>query len=218
MSHNKIKVAGQEPDASGEISLTSLTIGDLSNVTINSPAADQVIKYDSSSSAYINAAAPAGSAEYILLGQGDSSAYSNSGASNLSQNSYIEIYDTGPLNTISGATVNEGTASDWYDDITLPAGQYFVQCQTRVSFSASGYLLFSLADTSDNANVSAGALIGDNATSYASGVASTIQSHVDLSGTTTIGLKLGQVSNLNDKASQGTNISEYTYLLIVKMG
>ena len=216
MSHNKIKVAGQEPNSSGEISLTSLTVEDLSNVTITTPAADQVLAYSGGN--WINLDAPAGSAEYILIGQGESSAYSNSGASNLSQNSYIEIYDTSPIQNISGASVNVGSVAHWYNDITLPAGQYFVQCQTRVSFIASGYLLFSLAKTSNNLNVSASALIGDNATSYASGVASSIQSYINLTTTTTIGLKLGQVSNLNVKASQGTDISEYTYLLIVKIG
>lgn len=214
MSHNKITVQGQNPDSSGNVSLASLDIGDLNNVTITTPSADQVIKYDGAG--YVNGAAPAGSAEYILIGQGDSSAYSNSGASNLSQNSFLEIYDTSPQNTITGASFVSSTATDWYTGITLPAGQYFVQCQTRVSFSASGYLVFALANTS-NVNKSAGALIGDNATGYASGVASTIQSHIDLSSSTTLGIELSYVSNLNTVANQGTDISEYTYLLIVKI-
>ena len=214
MSHNKITVANQSPDSNGNISISSLNLSDLGDVTISSAASDQVIKYDGSG--WVNASVPAGSANYILIGQGETSAYSNSGSgSSLTTNSYLEIYDTSPKNTITGASLT--TSNDWTSSVTLPAGQYFVQCQTKVSFSASGYLLYSLANTSNNSNLSAGALIGDNATSYASGVASTIQSYISLSGNTTLGIKLGQVSNLDNKASQGNDISEHTFLLIVKI-
>jgi hypothetical protein len=215
MSHNKITVQGQNPDSSGNVSLSSLDIGDLNNVTVTTPSSDEVIKYDGAG--WVNSAAPAGSAEYILIGQGESSAYSNSGASNVNANSFLEIYDTNPQNTITGASFVSSTATDWYTGITLPAGQYFVQCQTRVSFSASGYLVFVLANTSSYVNESASALIGDNATGYASGVASTIQSHINLSSSTTLGIELSYVSNLNTVANQGTDISEHTYVLIVKI-
>ena len=68
MSHNKITVQNQAPDSDGNISLSSLNIGDLNNVTITTPSVDQVIKYDNASSTYINASAPAGAAQYILIG------------------------------------------------------------------------------------------------------------------------------------------------------
>ena len=213
MSHNKITVAGQSPNSSGNISIDSLNISDLGDVTISSASSDQVIKYDGSG--WVNSSVPSGSASYILVGQGETSAYSNSGASNLSANSFLEIYDTNPKNTITGASLT--TSSDWTSAITLPAGQYFVQCQTKVAFSASGYLMYSLANTSNNNNISASALIGDNATSYASGVSSTIQSYISLSSSTTFGIELSAVSNLENKASQGNDISEHTFLLIVKV-
>tara|TARA_Y100000592_G_C5437398_1_gene301497 strand:- start:49 stop:690 length:642 start_codon:yes stop_codon:yes gene_type:complete len=213
MSHNKITVAGQSPNSSGNISIDSLNISDLGDVTISSASSDQVIKYDGSG--WVNAAAPSGSANYILVGQGETSAYSNSGASNLNANSFLEIYDTNPKNTISGASLT--TSSNWTSAITLPAGQYFVQCQTKVAFSASGYLMYALAKTSDNSNISAAALIGDNATSYASGVTSTIQSYINLTSSTTFGIELSAVSNLENKAGQGNDISEHTFLLIVKL-
>lgn len=213
MSHNKITVAGQSPNSSGNIAIDSLSLSDLEDVTITSVSSDQVIKYDGSG--WVNASTPSGSASYILVGQGETSAYSNSSASNLNVNSYLEIYDTSPKNTISGSSLT--TSSNWTSEIQLPAGQYFVQCQTKVSFSASGYLMYSLANTSNNSNISASALIGDNATSYASGVASTIQSYISLSGNTTIGIKIGQASNLDNKASQGNDISEHTFVLIVKI-
>lgn len=213
MSHNKITVAGQSPNSSGNITIDSLNLSDLGDVTISSASSDQVIKYDGSG--WVNAAAPSGSASYILVGQGETSAYSNSGASNLNANSFLEIYDTNPKNTISGASLT--TSSNWTSAITLPAGQYFVQCQTKVAFSASGYLMYALAKTSDNSNISAAALIGDNATSYASGVTSTIQSYINLTSNTTFGIELSAVSNLENKAGQGNDISEHTFLLIVKL-
>ena len=215
MSHNKITVQNQSPNSSGNIDLSSLNIDDLNNVTITTPTTDQVIKYNGSG--YVNGTAPAGSAEYILIGQGETAAYSTSGASNLNQDSFLEIYDTSPQNTITGASFVSSSASNWYTGVTLPAGQYFIQCQTRVSFSASGYLVFALANTANNVNESASALIGDNATAYASGVASTIQSHINLGSSTTLGIELSYVSNLNTVANQGNDISEHTYLLIVKM-
>jgi hypothetical protein len=45
MSHNKLTVQNQSPDSAGNISLSSLNIGDLNNVTITTPSTDQVIKY-----------------------------------------------------------------------------------------------------------------------------------------------------------------------------
>jgi hypothetical protein len=218
MSHNKITVAGQQPDSSGNISLSSVNLADLNDVSINSPSAEQVLKFDGTN--YVNSNAPAGSAEYILLGQGESSAYSNSNAgSTLTTGNYLEIYDTSPFNTITGASFTASSATNWYTSITLPAGQYFVQCQTKPSFYQSGYVLFALANTSGNSSVSAQALIGDNSTNYASGVPSTIQSHLDLSAQTTIGLRLVEVESgaLNSKANQGTDISTHTFILIMKV-
>ena len=48
MSHKKIKVAGQEADASGNISLSSVNIEDLENVTLTNLGTDQILKYDGS--------------------------------------------------------------------------------------------------------------------------------------------------------------------------
>ena len=174
MSHNKIKVAGQDPSSSGDI---TLEINNLNDVDTSGVSSGEVLKYNGSS--WDTGTAPAGSPQYILIGQGESSNYSNSTATGLSQGDSLQIYDTNPLNTIAGASFT--STSNWIREITLPAGQYFVQCQTRVVFSASGYLLFNLAKTSNNDEISNSALIGDNSVSYASGVASTLQSYMNLS-------------------------------------
>ena len=127
----------------------------------------------------------------------------------------MQIYDTNPNNTISGASFT--STNYWIIEITLPAGQYFVQCQTRVVFSASGYLLFNLAKTSNNDEVSNSALIGDNSTSYASGVASSLQSYMNLASTTTIKIRFAAVSNTDSVANQGTVPSEHSFLFIMKV-
>jgi hypothetical protein len=210
MSHNKIKVAGQEPNASGDI---TVAIDNLSDVSTSGVSSGEVIKYNGSS--WDTGSPPAGSPQYILVGQGESSAYSNSTATALAQGDSLQIYDTSPKNTITGASLT--STSNWIREITLPAGQYFVQCQTNVVFSASGYLLFNLAKTSDDNEISNSALIGDNSTSYASGVASTLQSFMDLSSSETFKIRFGQSSNVASVANQGTTPSQHSFLFIMKV-
>tara|TARA_Y100001973_G_C5195292_1_gene333832 strand:- start:1917 stop:2567 length:651 start_codon:yes stop_codon:yes gene_type:complete len=214
MSHNKIKVAGQNPDSSGNISLSSLTLGDLSNVTINSPSNDQIIKYDASSSSYVNGVAPAGTVEYILLGQGESSAYSNSNASGMGLNDTLEIYDTSPLNTITGASLST-SATDWYDELTLPAGKYHIMAVANVEFSASGYIALGLMDSTTPK--SAQMVIGDNASSFAGGSVTSISSYFELSGNTVLNFEIRAVSNVDTVANQGNTVSEFTSILITKL-
>ena len=210
MSHNKITVAGQSPDASSEI---SIALNNLSDVSTSGVSSGEVIKYNGSS--WNTGAPPAGSPQYILIGQGESEAYSSSTATSLAQGNSLQIYDTSPIENIAGASLTK--TSDWIREITLPAGQYFVQCQTNVIFSASGYLLFNLAKTSNNAIISNSALIGDNSTSYASGVASTLQSHMSLSSSETFKIRFSQSSNVDSVANQGTTPSEHSFLFIMKV-
>ena len=220
MSHNKITVQSQNPDADGNISLSSLNIGDLNNVTITTPSVDQVIKYDGSG--YINGAAPAGSAEYILLGRGESNSYSNSGASNFSNGSELRIYDTTPDNTISGATLNQYSSSNWYQSITLPAGIYFVIAQFNVEFSASGYLAVELTNSSSGVNYSMRAVVGDNASTVVSGGSTTNTGVFELTSSTTVELRITDNSNVDttvfNPGSTDTTTSQQTYIYIQKVG
>lgn len=214
MSHNKIKVAGQEPNSSGSV---TVALDNLSSVNLGTPSSDQVLKYDGNE--WISGSAPSGTEAYILLGQGETASYSTSGASTLSTlNNAIHLYDTAPLNTIGGATLNEVTAiNDWYDDITLPAGNYQVTSQVRVEFSASGYLGFAILDTANN-QLTAKAVIGANASAVAEGATTTVNSVMTLSSQTTVKLALREhASNIDSIANQGNIISEFSYLFIKKV-
>ena len=210
MSHNKIKVAGQEPDASGDI---TLSLDNLSDVNTAGVSNDEILQYAGGS--WATTTAPASVSNYILVGQGESDSYSNSGASNLNSGSFIRLYDTNPINTIAGASFT--SSSDWISLITLPAGNYFIQSQVRVVFSASGHLLFNLSQ-SNTTRISNSALIGDNASTYIEGASSSLQSYVSLGSSTDVMLKVANPSNVDSVANQGTVISEYSFLLIVKIG
>ena len=216
MSHNKITVQGQNPDSSGNVSLSSLDIGDLNNVTVTTPSTDQVIKYDGAG--WVNGAAPAGSAEYILIGQGESNAYSNSGAANLSAGTELRIYDTSPRNTITGATLTEYSTSDWYSSITLPAGKYYCIAQFNVEFTASGYFSIELVDESSGANYTMRAVIGENSATVIDGGSTTLTGVFELSSSDTLELRIQDVSNIDSIANQGNIISEQTYIYIQKVG
>ena len=211
MSHNKIKVANQAPDPNGNISLSSLTIGDLSNVTITSASLAQVIKYNGSN--YVNASAPGASMEYILIGQGESQAYSTSPATSMAVGQTIYVYDTSPINTITGSTLS--STNDWYESITLPTGKYHVLIQTRVGFSASGYLVAGMmySSTKKSSNL----VIGDNSSSYAVGVSTTINSYLEATSGQAMNFEIIASSNIDSVANQANVISEFTSILIVKL-
>ena len=122
MSHNKFTVANQSPNASGNV---SIDIGDMNDVSISSPAVNQVIQY--SGSQWQNQTLALGSG-LLVIGQGESNPpatnYSSSGASSMSGNVYL--YDSSPVNTL-GATITKYASTHWVTSITLPAGNYFAQ-------------------------------------------------------------------------------------------
>ena len=218
MSHNKIKVAGQEPSAGGSI---SVDINNLNNVNITSIADDQILQYDSASSEWKNETLDSSNAtvQYLQIGQGESNAYSNSGLTTISSNDEFRLYDSSPQNTITGATVTNYLATDWVEYVTLPAGTYQVIAQTRVEFSASGYFVFRLVKDIDTTPVDIGpyAVIGDNGDSYAQGVSQTLQSYFELTGNANIGFQVHAVSNVDTVANQGNTVSEFSYLFIEKV-
>ena len=218
MSHNKITVQGQNPDSSGNVSLASLNIGDLNNVTISSPTTNQVIKYDGAG--YVNADSPGATVEYIRIGQGESNLYSNSGAANLNSGSALRIYDTSPLNTITGATLTEYSTSDWYSSFSLPAGKYFLLSQFNVEFSASGYIAAQLINSSSQTR-SMKAVVGDNAGALIDGASTSITGLFELSGSETIELQITNASNVDGTVTTpatSTNfIAENTFIYIQKV-
>ena len=221
MSFNNTKVnassSNKKPDGTGNITLSLNDLGDVSGT----PSADQVLKY--TGSGWSSSSAPTGSDSYILLGQGETSDYSNSGGSELqssSLNTAIHIYDTSPLNTISGATLNGVSgSSDWYESITLPAGNYHVLSQTLLEMSSgSGRVGFCILNTSGNTQLTSLAIIGDGASSAATGVTTTINSIMVLGSQTTVKLATKtHSSGVLANSSQGNTISEHTYVFIRKV-
>jgi len=206
MSHSKIKVAGKSPNQAGEI---LVGIGDLNDVTITSASNNQFLQYNGSS--WINVSPSLGAGDFILFGQGESSNYSNSPASNFSVGSTIYAYDTSPVNNISSATLS--TTNNWLNSVTLPSGNYLLTASVGVEFSASGYLAFMFHDGTNHA--SHVAAIGEASYDGASGF---IQSFLELSSSTTLNLEIDATSNVDSIANQGTKVSETTQIMIIKVG
>lgn len=209
MSHNKIKVGGQTPSITGEI---SVSLDNLADVSTSGVITGQVLK--KTATGWEGGAIPAAASEYLLIGQGGSDNYSNSTASAISTGDYVQLYDTSPLNTL-GATL--ATSANWTSAITLAAGEYLIQCSIRPSFSASGYAAFNVCDTSTNAILSNSAIIGENSYLYATGLASTLQGYLSLSASTSVGIRLLAASNIDTVLNQGTQLSTESFLLIIKI-
>lgn len=207
MSHNKIKVANQDPDASGNI---SVDVGDMSDVTISSPSVNQVIQYSGSQWENQTFALDSG---LLVIGQGESNAYSNSGASSMSGAVYL--YDSSPVNTL-GATITKYLATDWVTSITLPAGNYFAQLTYRVEFSTSGYFNFGLTNTGGSTEYTTKAYIGEDRTTIDNS-ASTAIGYFELSTSTTIVIYNDNASGVDTVANQGNTPAEFATLLIRKV-
>ena len=140
MSHNKITVANQNPDSAGNI---SIDVANMSDVNISSPVDNQLLQYSTAAGEWQNQTVSVGSG-LLVIGKGESNAYSNSGASSMSGAVYL--YDSSPVNTF-GATITKYLATNWITSITLPAGNYQAMITYRVEFSSSGYFNFGLTDS-----------------------------------------------------------------------
>lgn len=216
MSHNANKVNSQEPDRAGAI---SQTLGNLSDVSLTSPQANDYVQYDGSN--FVNVSSVSSSFQYILIGQGESNAYSNSGASDLAAGSEVRFYDTNEINTISGATVNKYSSTEWVTYINLPAGNYVIGCSCRVEFSSSGYFAFELwrgtgSTSSWTTNLTAHASIGEDLATYDNAPGYLLQ-YFELASSADVAVLVLANSGVQTVANQGNTPSEYNQLLIVKV-
>jgi hypothetical protein len=211
MSHNKIMVASQNPDASGNV---SIDIANMSDVNISTPSDNQILQYSTASSEWQNQTLSLGSG-LLVLGQGDSDAYSNSGASSMSGDVYLYAPTASIVNTF-GATITKYLATDWVTSITLPAGNYFAQLTYRVEFSSSGYFNFGLTDTTGSTEYTTKAYIGEDRTTI-DNAASTAIGYFELATDTTVVIYNDAASGVNTVANQGNTPSEFSTLLIRKV-
>ena len=207
MSHNKFTVGSASPDTDGDV---TLTIGNLSDVSVTNPSAGQSLVW--SGSAWENGSASS-AAQFMLIGQGETNAYSNATASaSISAGDTIYLYDTSPVNTITGSTITKVSSTDWVETITLPAGNYILMATYAVEFSATGHFSFIFRNTANTALSGIGA-IGENLTAIENS-SGYIQGYTELGSSTTIKLCCNLLSNVATVANQGNTPSEQSSIMI----
>lgn len=129
MSHNKVKVGTATPDANGAL---SVALNDLSDVSV-SPSNNDYLVY---SSGAWSATTPTTTttAEHIWLGEGASQTYPEGWVAT----NHVYFYAATPINQISGASLaSSDSFSNWYDEISIPAGTYLAQCRVMGDFTSS---------------------------------------------------------------------------------
>ena len=183
----------------------------MTDLNINNPVNNQVLQYSTASSQWQNQTVNIGSG-LLILGQGDSNAYSNSGASSMSGAVYLYAPSASTVNSI-GATLNKYSSTDWVTSITLPAGNYQAMLTYRVEFSSSGYFNFGLTDTSGNTEYTTKAYIGEDRTTI-DNAASTAIGYFELSSSTEIVIYNNHKSGVDTVANQGNIPSEFSTLMI----
>ena len=208
MSHNQVKVNSQEPARTGAV---SQAVTDLRDVNASSPSTGDILKY--SGSEYV--ASALNNAQYMLIGQGESDNYSNSGATSLAVNDEFYLYDTTPINAITGASITKIGTTDWVESFTLPAGTYTIISNARVVFSASGEFQWRLYSNTATAYRSGRAAIGESLSSYS--YFSSLISTFKITQTETLVFRIIAVSSVDSVANQTTTPSQYSSIFIEKV-
>lgn len=84
---------------------------------------------------------------FIYLGRGETATYQGP----LTNLSFIEFYDSNPINTIAGASLVAGAAANWYKGFTVPAGTYYIEMSQHLQKSGTGRYIYQYAGlTFDN--------------------------------------------------------------------
>lgn len=147
-------------------------------------------------------------AQMIIIGRGESDAYSNSGATSLASGQVLRVYDTSPVNTITGATIT--SSNNWISAITLPTGFYIVRAFFGAVFTASGELQVNFNSQTSYGSIGASAQARDNGAGITSG-----RMIVNLA-TSTIALYSRGATNVDTVANQGNTPAEESYIIIEK--
>jgi len=205
MAHNKIKVAGQSPNKSGEI---TVNVENLDDVTITTVQANQILQYDNTSSNWINADTSALSGGTVLfIGDGTSTAYPTGGSA-LANNVDLHFYNV-VYNGVS-ATVGSG----WIDSITLPAGSYLCNAVAAITFSTSnGVATYRWHDGTSFFGTQG------NVKNDTNSIGSSCSGYITSGSSITISVRLNSApTDVNTLASQGNRQGEYSYIEIRKLG
>lgn len=208
MSHNKIKVGGQSPNTSGEI---SVAINNLSDVNITSVANNDFLKYNSTSGDWENnATASSSSVSIVFLGEGADQTYPET----LASGSDVYFYAASPINTIGATLGSSDSYSNWYDQFTLPAGDYILQASLHGDYTgATGQAKYQFREGSNNRGASGVNLDPSNTTGTE--YPGEAVSYVTLTSSTTITVRLTSVTAAN---STTTNLQgKRGYILIMKV-
>lgn len=149
--------------------------------------------------------------QIIVYGQGESDNYSNSSATGFAAGNYLYFYDSSPVNTISGSSMNP--SNGWINDLDLPAGTYTVDFCFNAKFSSSGHLNYALRVGTSNK-----AYFGSCGASSAHDRGACVgHCFFDLTGTTTVRFVVFSSSGVDSVANQGTNPSEGSWFIIRKV-
>jgi hypothetical protein len=208
MSHNKIKVGGQSPNTSGEI---SVAINNLSDVNITSVSNNDFLKYNSTSGDWENnATASSSSVSIVFLGEGANQNYPET----LASGSDVYFYAASPINTIGATLGSSDSYSNWYDQFTLPAGDYILQASLHGDYTgATGEAKYQFREGSNNRGASGVNLDPSNTTGTE--YPGEAVSYVTLASSTTITVRLTSVTAANSTTTglQG----QRGYILIMKV-
>lgn len=204
MSHNKIKVAGQSPDSSGNV---SVSLNDISDVDTTGVVSGDVISYNGSSYETSSSSIALG---VVFLGEGASSNYPQT--LNASDNVYF--YAPNPVNTIGATLLDSDTiGSNWYDGVTLPAGEYIISCSLHGDYTGStGTTTFIVKSGSTQIGCFAQDVDGANNSDYPSDASA----YVSLSSSTNIVVEITDVTAPNSTTTDAQ--SKRGYLQIIKVG
>ncbi len=212
MSYNNIKInTSVKPSGSGNIFLGS---NDLSDVSISSLANGNYLKYDGSNWVNSSSAATDSSLSLIFIGQGASVQY----PTNWVQAEDAYFYSTSVVNTISGASVSSsGSHSNWYDQVSLPSGNYMLQAAVHAGYTGSNGLLKFQFREGSNTRGASGVNLNTSNTSGTAYPADAI-SYVALSSTTTIAVKIITATSVQSGGSLTNVQAERGYLMLMKVG
>ena len=208
MSHNKLKVAGQSPNISSEVSVALTDLSDIGST----PSNGDYLQYNASSSEW-SPITSATNISILFAGQGASQAYSGSPASAMTAGSQLYFYDSSPTNNIPNASIT--STSNWIESITLPAGTYVLKMQLTATFTSSGYIAYAFYN--GNTISSSIGVDGDNRSTYQPSNPLAI-GYVSPTSNTTYTMKIVGASNVDTVSNQANTIAEHGLLIVEKVG